>query len=273
MTEVPPSVVVVHDDSFLGEAVLDALESRGVRARTTDWTGLDLRSALGVVAVSGCRCTSSAKVVEDMRCMLDEAMAQGARVVHVDHAGALGASDGEARNATHFALPDSKPYFHHPYLRSLEVFRAIESGHHVVPVFVGLCIDEEGRTDWGLEQALAEWDGVLECAHRAIDVAMMSTVAGGIAAALQQGRAGRRYVLGGRDRPASEVARALGWRPSEPSLDINWLVKATEMARRVGFDAWALVHGLEPLIYGAALDSRRARAELGYVPRAPLQVG
>ncbi len=265
-----PQIVVVHDDSVVGRSTLELMQSRGLSVRQTRWADLDLEEALGFITIPPTHGESVRLAASRARVVLDAALEQDARLVQVHHPGVLGRESGDGmRGADDRALPEEELYFQREYVREMEIYRFLEAGAHIVPVAIGFAIDSEGASDWKLRETIAEWGEFLSFEGQ-IDTVRAESVAAGLVAALQQARPGRRYVFGGKSRPSNELAEDFGLSASGPfavsdlGRGVDWLARVT------GIRAEGLQRGLEPFLFGTALDSTRARGELGYMPRAPI---
>ena len=108
-----------------------------------------------------------------------------------------------------------------------------------------------------------------------LNLVHVDDVAQGHVAALERGRTGKRYILGGEDVSLatllSDIAALVGRTPPKVSLPIAPLVPLAWIA-----EGWAQLTGREPMLTRDALkmarhhmffSSKRARAELGYAPR------
>ncbi len=108
-----------------------------------------------------------------------------------------------------------------------------------------------------------------------LNLVHVDDVAEGHVAALERGRIGRRYILGGEDVSLAtllgDIAALVGAKPPKVSLPIAPLVPLAWIA-----EGWAQVTGREPMLTRDALkmarhhmffSSARAKAELGYAPR------
>lgn len=269
--EPKPATVVVHDHTLVGDATVEAMSQKRLAFRQTTWSELDLRNALGIITIPPTRGESIRSAVLRARQVLDSALAQGARVVQCHHPGALGRSRAsEALDVEHRGSVDSSPYFHREYVREMEIYRYLELGVHVVPLVIGLCVDRDGSSDWGLRESLSEWSEYLHWTQGELDVVSPASVGAGIVSALQQARPGRRYVFGGSGISAVSLGAALEVEMRGP-ISLSDFASGVETLGRFFPDARErLRSGLEPLLFGATLDSTRARGELGYMPRAPI---
>jgi dihydroflavonol-4-reductase len=108
-----------------------------------------------------------------------------------------------------------------------------------------------------------------------LNVVHVDDVAEGHLLALQKGRLGERYILGGENMPLSEIlaeiAALYGRRP--PRIRLS---RAAVMPIAVGAEVWARISGRDPFVTVDGLrmarklmffSSDKARRELGYAPR------
>jgi dihydroflavonol-4-reductase len=113
-----------------------------------------------------------------------------------------------------------------------------------------------------------------------LNLAHVDDIAAGHVAALERGRIGERYILGGENvllaDMLADIARLVGRRPPKlkiPRTAVYPIAYAAEvMARFTGVDPFVTLDGLRMARHHMFFDDSKARRELGYVSR-PYQEG
>lgn len=114
----------------------------------------------------------------------------------------------------------------------------------------------------------------LECMLNLVDV---RDVAGGMVLAAERGRTGERYILGGDNLALSDLLRLLetiSGRPMPKRAVPGWLALASAVVTEWVADVLthqppaATREGVALALRSQPFDSRKARSELGYAPRA-----
>ncbi|QEC46743.1 NAD-dependent epimerase/dehydratase family protein [Baekduia soli] len=223
--------------------------------------------------------------VEGTRCVLDAAARTGVRVVHTSSCATCGPVPGRAADEddTPPAWELAVPYKRTKHDGERLALAAAAEGHDVVvvnpttPVGPG---DHRPTPTGRMIRDVASGRARAYLAGGALNVVAVQDVAAGHLRALEHGRSGRRYLLGGEDLAMRDVfaavARAAG-RPA-PRLAVPWGVAYG--AARVA-DAALRPLGREPRLLvldevrlarvPMRFDDRRAREELGHVSRPAAQ--
>lgn len=309
------TTLVTGASGFVGSAVVRALLARGERVRVLlraasdrrNVEGLDVELALGDLrdreslraALAGCRHLFHVAAlyrlwvprpadlyeanVEGTRRLLEEALRAGVeRVVYTSSVATLGARpDGApADEETPSSLADRiGPYKRSKFLaEDLARELARERGLPLVIVNPSTPVGPRdvkptptGRTV--LDAAAGRMPAYVDTG---LNVVHVDDVAEGHLLALERGRQGERYVLGGEDMTLrsilGEIARRAGRPPPRLELRPRWLLPAARVAQ-----GWARLRGgREPRLTLDALrmaekpmyfSSEKARRELGYRPR------
>jgi dihydroflavonol-4-reductase len=304
------TTLVTGATGLLGNNVVRLLLERGqsvrVLVRETSngepLEGLDVEIAYGDVcdtesvrrAMQGARCvvhsagivdmgwqqsTSQQQVnVEGTRALAQAARDAGARMIHVSSVAALGPGTKESpsNEETPFYAPVPCPYPITKHEAELAVLEEVKSGLDAVIVNPAFML---GPWDWHPSSGRLLLEVVrrrpLICPPGGADFCDVRDVAAGIITAIEKGRPGARYILGGeplsyRDawRIFAEVCGTRG-----PLLVAAPLT--LKIAGHLG-DLWGKLSGREPNVNSAAIGMSlfphhfsyaRAAAELGYKPR------
>jgi dihydroflavonol-4-reductase len=315
MGSAPPlgKVLVTGASGFIGSAVARALVARGASVRLLMRPGSDRRNVAGLPAeevvgdladrasleraVSGCDAVFHVAAdyrlwvrdaaamqqvnVDGTRWLMEAAMAAGVRrVVHTSSVATLGhRQDGRpADEHTPISLDDMVgPYKRSKFLGEREVRKLVERGlpavivnpstpvgpHDIRPTPTGRLIVEAmaGRMPAYVDTGL--------------NIVHVDDVAEGHLLALERGRIGERYILGGDDMSLAEILHALaaisGRSPPRvrlPRLALYPVAYASELlARLSGGEPFATVDGLKLARHHMYFSSRKAAEELGYSPR------
>ncbi len=167
--------------------------------------------------------------VDGTRNVLQAALATGVqRLVYTSSLAALGsASDGQLSNETHkFNLPPAAfPYGHSKYLAELEVQKAVEQGLHAVIVNPSVVIGPRDASLYNSRIILEVQRGLARIVTPGgVNVVDALDVAEGHLLALERGRPGERYFLGGHNLPirqlVGEIANLLGSRPPLATIPV-----------------------------------------------------
>jgi farnesol dehydrogenase len=220
---------------------------------------------------------------------LRNVLAAGApRVVYTSSFIALGPTDGAVATES-WTLPGRR--FHNDYERTkaaalAEARTAAARGAPVVTLLPAVVYGPGTLTDGSLmtktvkDYLEGRLPGLLGAGDRKICYAFVDDVVRGHVLALEKGRAGGEYILGGENRTTVEVlellSRITGVAPPRRRIPF-WVAEAAGGAQR----AWARLTGREPEITDQvvriyrrewAYDSSRAVRELGYTV-TPLEDG
>jgi dihydroflavonol-4-reductase len=231
------------------------------------WTGLELLQAVNV---------------EGTRNVARAARLAGARLCHVSSVDALGISlDGPGHEDTPIQGCVECPYVVTKRAAERVVEEEIAAGLDAVLVNPTFML---GAWDWKPSSgrmllAVASGQGLF-APPGANDFCHVGDVAGGILAALDRGKTGRRYILGGEGLSYREawtrMARVTGAR-APVAVAPGFLLQAAGLAG----DLWGRLSGTEPEVNSAAtaisclphlFSHERASRELGYSPR-PMEEG
>lgn len=310
-----PTVMVLGATGFVGGHVARALDVRGYPVHATrrptsetrhvddlgiEWHDIDLdddREALEEVlqpcqAVIDCAGfyprdglavdAARRRGVERLRNILDAGRrARIGRIVFVSSPATLGtepsAEDGELREDD-FYTPGTvdNAYYEAKFSMEAEVYRYVESGPPTVIAIPGAIFgsaDVKPTTGrFLLALARGRIPALVDGTFNAVDV---RDVADSLVAALEQGRPGRRYILGGENVSVEEFARRAGryceadppdrMLPRGPVREgAKWVERA---ARAVGYAGDSPLIGVDHVYYGRPLCDERARNEIGHDPR------
>jgi dihydroflavonol-4-reductase len=292
--------LVTGASGFIGRHLVAALDAAGIEVREFDYaTGLDVLDPEAVRrAVDGCdtvfhlaavysyaradAALMEAVNVEGTRNVLNAAVRGPARrIVHTSTCATCGPVPG--RRATEHDNPPAAdlriPYKRTKVRGERLALDAAREGHDVVVVnpTVPVGAGDLRPTPTGkmvADVASGRARGYL--AQSALNVVAVEDVASGHLHALERGRAGERYLLGGEDMTIRDVfasvARAAGLRA--PRVGVPWglaylaAVAANAVLRPVGREPELLLldevrSGRLPHLF----DDGKARAELGYASR------
>ena len=310
-----PIVAITGGTGFVGAQVVrrmaqqgyvtrGAYDSEGVHWHVDDidceWFDVEMRSesslrrlVRGATAVVHCarhRPSRAHRIhrakrrgVARLRRLVDACRAEGvARLVYVSSPATLidDGSDGPRDEQARY-LPGSISNAHVEAKAAMEaeLYRYISQGFDavvVIPTFLFGPGDVEGRTS-RLVRAVAGRVPMVVPGGPTINIVDVRDVADGIVSAMESGRTGRRYILGGTDVELVElfemIARELG--AGEPGVVIHAeklrsLAGAGErLVDHLGLSASAsLVTPLELVRHVGSVSSERARGELDYRSRS-----
>lgn len=220
--------------------------------------------------------------VEGLRLAAEAARRAGARFVYVSSFLALGPTDGRVADES-WPPPTDEP--RNDYERTKRAADALarrlgetSGGAAPIRVYPGVVFGPGALTEGNhvvgllLQHARGKLPGLLGAGDRRQCLAYVDDVARGIVAALERGRPGEGYVLGGENRTAIELfaafERATGVAPPRRRIPLG----VARLAGRV--QRWrARLFGIEPELtdevveiyrHEWAYSSERARTELGY---------
>ncbi len=308
-----PKILVVGATGFIGAHITRRLRERGYpvcagrRSNSetwhledveVEWVYADLeepesiRDALedcaGVIHAAGYYPrdgldidTARRRGVRQLRNLLDACMEQRvARVVYVSSPVTLGVGDGEESvlDEDDYYVPGTvrNAYYETKYTMEAEIYRYVRQG---LPAVVTIPSAVLGPGDLNpanghflLRLARGKMPAIIGHAINVVDV---RDTARSIVAALERGRPGRRYVLGGENTSVdglveliSEIAsvdRPRFHLPTTAVRRLAWL--AERLGRRAGFDPPPMVVGVDLIAFARRISSERAINELGHQSR------
>jgi dihydroflavonol-4-reductase len=312
-----PTILVVGATGFLGAHVVRALRNRGYPVRATrrrssptwhlddidvDWRlgNLDepasmqaaVQGCLGVVHAAGFYPSDGLAVgpaqmrgVAQLRHLFDAIRAEEIpRVVYVSSPATLGlgASRDAVLDETDFYLPGTvgNAYYESKQSMEAEVYRYVRDGMPasiVLPTAVfgpGDIKPTTGR--YLVEVARGHIPAVLDATMNAVDV---RDVANTVVNALERGRGGRRYILGGQNSSvmdftsrAAKIAGVSAPRLAAPAGPVSRVARVIERVGRktigrLGLDIPPLVVGVDLMAHSRGVDDSRARGELEHQSR------
>lgn len=312
-----PKILVVGATGFLGAHVARALRNRGYPVRATrrresptwhlddldvEWRLADLDDpsamesavdgCLGVVHAAGFYPSDGLSVepaqmrgVSQLRHLFDAIRSHEVpRVVYVSSPATLGLGDsrGAVVDETQFYVPGTvgNAYYEVKQSMEAEVYRYVRDGMPasiVLPTAVfgpGDVKPSTGR--YLLEVARGRIPAVLDAHMNAVDV---RDVANTLVNALERGRGGRRYIIGGQNLSAMEFTRraATACGASEPKFaaPAEPVSRAARVLERIGQGTLGrlglqlppLVVGVDLMAHSRAVDDSRARGELEHQSR------
>lgn len=308
-----PKILVVGATGLIGAHAARALRGagfpvRGVRRDDSptwhlgdvdvEWAQADLDDAESLVAaLDGCMGVVHAagfsprdgvdvdaarrRGVGQMRNLLDACLARRIpRVVYVSSPATLGAG-GEPTGALDeddMYVPGTvgNAYFEAKWAMEAEIYRYLRRGVPVIVTIPGAVFGpgDVKPTTGELLVRLARGRLPAIIGDR-LDVVDVRDVADSLVAALERGRPGRRYVLGGTDTSVDDfvaqvcaIARVDTPRFHLPSAPVRHVARLAErLVRRIGIDAPPMVVGADLAAFSRPLNSDRARAELNHHSR------
>ena len=203
-----------------------------------------------------------------------------ARVVFVSSPATLGIEpgEGEAMTESDFYTPGTvdDAYFESKFSMEAEIYRYVDAG---LPVVIAIPTAVFGPADikpttgeFIVRLANGKLPFLVDGTFDAVDV---RDVADGLVAALQQGRPGRRYILGGTEIDintfAAKVAEEAGVDLPIHTLPGEWVRGAAEVgervARKVGYRGPSPLIAMDLIHYARPVDDERARGELHHSNR------
>lgn len=313
-----PTILVAGATGFLGSHVARALRGRGFPVRAirrpdsptwhlddldVEWTVADLdqpatlsaavEGCLGVVHAAGFYpsdglAVSSARRrgVSQLRHLFDAVRVEEIpRMVYISSPATLGLgqSGDDVLDETEFYVPGTvgNAYYEAKQSMEAEVYRYVRDGMQASIVLPGAVFgpgDVKPSTGrYLLEVARGRIAAVLDARMNAVDV---RDVANTVVNALERGRGGRRYILGGQNLSVMEfttlAARISGVQPpriAAPAGPASRIARVVEgvgrrTLGRLGVELPPLVVGTDLMAYSRALDDERARGELDHQSRA-----
>ena len=262
------------------ETVVGSVADRGAVARAMEGCGAVLHCA----ALTGLWARDPGAFdrvnVDGTRIVLDAAHAAGARAVHVSSFVTLIAGGRGRRVETvdeRLELPVEAMLG--PYPRSKRRAELLCRAHPANPV-IALPTAPIGPGDYARTPPMRMLDGMLkgtlpaliDCTWNFVDV---RDLASGVIAAMERGRAGRRYLLGGANATTAEMAALftrVAPRPA-PALRVPyraaWAAACIEAAFGAVRPPSAPLTGVRLAGPARRFDSSRACAELGHAARDP----
>lgn len=309
-------VLVVGATGFIGAHIARELDRRGYRVRATrressssfhledvdvEWVPADLDDAESLDdAVAGCAGVIHAagyypsdaidadaarrRGVRQLRNLFDACLAHRvARVVYVSSPASLGigAEDDDVLDESDFYVPGTvdSAYYEVKHAMEAEVYRYLRHGLGTVIAIPSAVFGPGDLKPTTGQFLLYLAKGRLPAfVGRWLNAVDARDVADSVAAALEQGRPGRRYILGGQNLSVEDfierVCEAVSTTPPRlhlPSRAVRGAARALARGtRRLGFDPPSLLVGLDLVVYARRLSDERARAELGHTSR-PLE--
>lgn len=225
-----------------------------------------------------------AVTVEGTRDVLAAARKAGVRrVVHTSSVAALGVPEAGGptllnENHTWNWRPEYYPYGYAKYLAELEVQKSVAQGLDVVivnPTLVFGAGDIHRQSGSVISQMAARKLGV--AVEGGINAVHIADVVDGHLAALERGKTGERYILGGENLTLLELLEKIGGVVGTPAPNLvlpAWLVRA-------GGGLAGLLHNfldlpVPPELFRMAgyyfyYDTRKAQVELGLAPPRPVE--
>ena len=311
-----PRIAVTGGNGFLGGTILRQLGSSGLsvcashlsdqpRWHVEDvdcrWVDVDperpasvrrlVGGASAVVHCAGYRPRrafrlreATARGVYRLRTLLDACIAEGVdRVVYISSPATLGISDGQPVDETCRYIPGSvdNAYFEAKACMEAEVYRYVAAGLDVV---IAIPTTMVGPGDAG--PTTGRWIGAVAGGRVPIapegitlNVVDVRDVAKGVMSALQRGRTGRRYILGGTNIELGHLVDTICDIAGQRRLDRRVSLSQFQTVARAGeYLAEAvdcpklppLLVSVEAMTYGGPIGSGRAESELQYRSR-PLE--
>ncbi len=219
-----------------------------------------------------------ATIAEGTRHVLDAAKEKGARrVVFVSSAAAINGSRSpqifDEKSA--FSLKGKGLVYAEAKHRAEDDAREAASRAGVELVIVNPAEvygpeDDAFVTAGNLRDILKDWPA-LAC-HGGTSVAHVDDVAGGIVGALERGRAGERYILGGDNLSVAELVRMTlsiaGQKKPVLTLPNRLIKGAIRAMAKVGLPTPVIPEVLDYATLYWFMDSSKARRELGYTSRS-----
>ncbi len=311
------TVLVTGATGFVGSAIVRALLARGLSVRVLARPGSDRRNVRHLQvdlvegsledeaslrrAVTGCASLIHAAAdyriwvpdaaamlranVDGTRTLMRAALDAGVgRIVYTSSVATLGhAEGGSADEETPSALADMVgPYKRSKFLAEAEVRRmAVEDGLPVVIVNPSTPVGpgDVKPTPTGRMIVEAASGRMPAYVDTGLNIVHVEDVAQGHLLALDKGRVGERYILGGENLSLAdilaEIARLTGRQPPKvrlPRLPLFPLAVVAELwARLAGGEPFVTIDGLRMARWHMFFSSAKAERELGYSHRSAHQ--
>ncbi|MBA2661209.1 MAG: NAD-dependent epimerase/dehydratase family protein [Bradymonadaceae bacterium] len=308
-----PKILVLGGTGFVGAETIRRLLERGYGVRATrratspmwhvesldvEWVELDLdqsdslvgafKGCAGVIHAAGFHPTDGLAIaqarstgVRQMRHVLDACAGQGVRrVVFVSSAVTLGsAQQNDLRDETDFYAPGEvdDALFEAKYSIESELYRYISQDFEIV-IALPSQIYGPGDVKPGSGQFIVRLvrGHVPLLVGERINVVDVRDVASSLVAALERGRSGRRYILGGVNTDAEtfanmvcEQAAVAAPKIRLPNAVVRGGARGLEMlGQHLGGRLPARLVDIDVAIHGGHLDCARAEGELGHSSRA-----
>lgn len=309
-------ILVVGATGFIGAHIARELDRRGYRVRATlressrtfhledvdiEWVAADLDDAetlddavagcAGVVHAAGYYPSDAIAVdaarrrgVSQLRNLFDACLAHRvARAVYVSSPASLGigADVDDVLDETDFYVPGrvDSAYYEVKHAMEAEVYRYLRHGLGTVIAIPSAVFGPGDLKPTTGQFLLYLAKGRLPAfVGRWLNAVDVRDVADSVVAALERGRPGRRYILGGHNlavedfiERACAAASASPPRLHLPSRPVRGAARViAQGTRRLGLKTPSLLVGLDLVVYARRLSDDRARAELGHSSR-PLE--
>lgn len=205
------------------------------------------------------------------------------RVVYVSSPATLGSGgpDGEPVSESDFYVPGTvdDAYFEAKFSMEAEVYRYVDAG---LPVVIAIPTAVFGPGDvkpttgeFVVRVADGRMPALVDGQFNAVDVRDLADT---LIAALEQGRPGRRYLVGGENVDISTFTRTLtdlcGADPPAYTLPGGWVRRAARitevLGRAAGYRGPSPLIGVDLIHYARPVDDERAEGELHHAAR-PLE--
>ena len=288
-----PRLVTAAGDVTDRESMARALAAGGRLPSAADGSGPPVEAVVHLAAMvrmwSRRRRDFDDVNVAGLENVLDAALAAGvSRFVHGSSFMALGPSLDRPRREDdpHPGTPFSNDYERTKHAGDVVARRRAAAGDPIICVYPGVVYGPGELTSGGLatRQVMlfmqGKLPGILGPGDRSICYAFIDDVARGVTLALEQGVAGRRYILGGENATLLELLACLATITGRPAPRRHIPYFAAWLAGRLQWER-ARLTGREPELthevvniykQSWALDCERARRELGYAV-TPLEAG
>ncbi|QDG53185.1 NAD-dependent epimerase/dehydratase family protein [Persicimonas caeni] len=309
-----PKILVLGATGFLGAHIARTLAERGYPVRATkrassktwhvadvdvEWVEADLDDpqsldgalggCLGVIHSAGFYPRDGLDVdaarrrgVDQLRNLLDACSRHRIpRIVYVSSPATLGVGEGpEAvldEDDQYVPGTVANAYYESKWAMEAELYRYLRRGVPAVITIPGAVFGpgdiKPSTGEFLLAVARGKLPAVVGDVLNAVDV---RDAADSIVNALERGRPGRRYILGGENLDVDRFVELVGElagvdkpRFHLPATPVRHLARLTErLGRKVGVDVPPMVVGVELAAFSRKLCSDRARAELGHESRA-----
>lgn len=310
-----PKILVLGATGFLGAHIARTLAKRGYPVRATkrsssktwhvadvdlEWVQADLDDpqsldgalggCLGVIHAAGFYPRDGLDVdaarrrgVGQLRNLLDACSRHRIpRIVYVSSPATLGVGAGpdDVLDENDLYVPGTvgNAYYESKWAMEAEVYRYLRRGVPAIITIPGALFGpgdiKPSTGEFLLAVAKGRLPAVVGDALNMVDV---RDAAQSIVNALERGRPGRRYILGGENLEVDDFVELIGElagvdkpRFHLPSTPVRHLARWTErIGRKVGVDLPAMVVGVELAAFSRQLSSDRAQAELAHEARAP----
>lgn len=220
--------------------------------------------------------------VAQMRLLLECSRAQKVdKIVYVSSSATLGFTPADPQiglDEDDYYVPGTLPnaYYEAKWAMEAEVYRTMLSGMGAVVAIPGVALGPGDARAPGVDLlarlAHGKLWGLLGQSVNVVDARDLGT---SLVRALEQGRPGRRYIMGGHnlqvDALAAMVSDLAGSRPPRvhlPPAPVRGLARLVERAgRRLGVAMPPLVVTADRLTHSQRMSNQRARAEIGHAVR------